>query len=218
MSATTPARPPVPGAPAPSDAVAGLARQMDRLRADVDALGGLPARVEEVAGLVAQVANAVAALSSRPAPQPAPSWLRGPTDPDLLGQWVGELATWMHAIFLRYRDGADALPECWLHHAEVVEELVWLMHAWLAAYQGPAASVQLASDWHDRQRPGAVRRIRGYAGSCSFDSHRIRPEWDQKPTGAASVPGLAAVPEMARWWAERRDDPSPEPTLEGETR
>jgi len=101
MSATTPARPPAPGAPVPSDAVAGLARQMDRLRADVDALDGLPARVEEVAGLVAQVANAVAALSSRPAPQPAPSWLMGPTDPDLLSQWVDELATWMRAIFLR---------------------------------------------------------------------------------------------------------------------
>ncbi|MDN5859340.1 MAG: hypothetical protein L0H84_12030, partial [Pseudonocardia sp.] len=120
MSGATPARPPAPGASPPAD-VAGLARQVDRLRTDVDALDGLPARVEEVAGLVAQVANAVAALSSRPAPRPAPSWLMAPTDPDLLTHWVGELAAWLRAIFLRYRDGADALPECWLHHAEVVE-------------------------------------------------------------------------------------------------
>ena len=70
-------------------------------------------------------------------------------------------------MFLRYPDGVAVLPECWLWHPDVVEELLWLMHAWRAAYEGRGASVQLAGDWHDRQRPGVVRRVRTAVGSCS---------------------------------------------------
>jgi hypothetical protein len=47
----------------------------------------------------------------------------------------------LHTIFLRYPDGAGALPECWLYHPDVVEELTWL----LATHGGgdaPAATAQ----------------------------------------------------------------------------
>ena len=50
-----------------------------------------------------------------------------------------DLTRWLDDIYLRYADAARTLPECWLWHPEVVEELIWLMHAWLAAYQGDDA-------------------------------------------------------------------------------
>jgi hypothetical protein len=88
---------------------------------------------------------------------------------------LGELAGWLHAVFLRYPDGVAVLPECWLWHPDVVEELLWLMCAWRAAYEGRGASVQLAGDWHDRQRPGVIRRVKTAAGSCSPERHQSRP-------------------------------------------
>jgi len=124
---------------------------------------------------------------------------------------LGELTAWLHAIFLRYPDGATSLSECWLYHPDVVEELLWLMHAWCAAYQGPAASVALAGEWHERSRPGAVRRVKASAGACSIERHQTRPGWDQRPTGAAPVPRVESVEVIARWWADARDEPAPEP-------
>ena len=50
------------------------------------------------------------------------------------------LAGWVAGIYLRYLDAAQSLPECWLWHPEVVEELLWLHTAWLHAYR-PAATL-----------------------------------------------------------------------------
>ena len=191
-----------------ADAVAGLAREVDGLRRTIDPLRDVGGRVDDLGRLVGQLTDAVAALSKRPAATPAPSWLLLPTDPVLVEQLLGELCAWLHAVFLRYPDGVTALPECWLHHPDVVEELLWLMHAWCAAYQGKGASVQLAGDWHDRQRPGVVRRIRQNAGSCSIERHQTRPDWEQYPTGAVPVPGAETVGAIAGWWAAHRDDPA----------
>ncbi|MDN5751548.1 MAG: hypothetical protein L0H64_24125 [Pseudonocardia sp.] len=197
-----------------ADALAGLAREVDGLRRAVDPLRDVGGRVEDLARLVGQLTDAVSVLSKRPGATPAPSWLLLPTDPAVAKQLLGELCAWLHAVFLRYSDGAAALPPCWLYHPDVVEELLWLMHAWCVAYQGKAASVALAGDWHDRQRPGVVRRIRQNAGSCSIERHQTRPEWEQHPTGATEVPGLDAVASIAGWWGARRDDPAPEPAAQ----
>jgi len=184
-----------------ADALAGLAREVEGLRRAVDPLRDVGGRVDDLGRLVGQLADAVAALSTRPGPAPAPSWLMAPADPAVVERVLSELCAWLHAIYLRYPDGAGALPECWMSHPDVVEELLWLMHAWCVAYQGRTASVQLAGDWHDRQRPGVVRRIRTLAGSCSIERHQTRTDWDQHPTGATSVPGIVesawgAVPEL----------------------
>lgn len=194
-----------------ADAVAGLAREVDGLRRAVDPLRDVGGRVDDLGRLVGQLTDAVAALSKRPASTPAPSWLLLPTDPVMVERLLGELCAWLHAVFLRYPDGVTALSECWLHHPDVVEELLWLMHAWCAAYQGKGASVQLAGDWHDRQRPGVVRRVRQNAGSCSIERHQTRPDWEQYPAGAVPVPGAETVVAIAGWWAAHRDDPAPEP-------
>lgn len=212
---TRPAPPP-PGGEygtefARAEAVAGLAREIEAVRRAVEPLLPVGDRVDELAGLLAQVADVVASLSARPAATPAPSWLMLPGEEATARRVLAELTAWLHAIFLRYPDGAMVLSECWPYHPDVVEELLWLMHAWLAAYQGPGASVALAGEWHDRARPGVIRRIKASAGSCSIERHQTRPGWEHRPTGAAPVPGLEMVEVIARWWAEARDDPAPEP-------
>ncbi|WP_328304467.1 hypothetical protein [Actinomycetospora sp. NBC_00405] len=192
-------------------ALAGLAREVDGLRRGLEALVGTPTRVDDLARTVAQLADAVAATPARPGPTVAPSWLTAPADAEATAGLLEDLTGWLRAVFLRYPDGAAVLPECWLWHPDVVEELLWLMHAWRAAYEGRGASVQLAGDWHDRQRPGVIRRVKTSAGSCSRERHQSRPGWHDQPGGATPVPSLDATADIAAWWAEARDDPGPEP-------
>ena len=193
------------------EALAGLAREVDGLRRGLDALVGTPSRVDDLARTVAQLADALAAVPGRPGLTVAPSWLTAPADPEALAGLLDELVAWLHAVFLRYPDGVAALPECWLWHPEVVEELLWLMRAWRAAYDGRGASVQLAGDWHDRQRPGVVRRLKASVGSCSRERHQTRPGWNTRPTASAPVPGTDAAAGIVRWWAAARDKQPPEP-------
>jgi hypothetical protein len=194
-----------------AEALAGLAREVDGLRRGLDPLAGVPTRVDDLARTVAQLADALAAVPPRPGPTPAPSWLAASDDPEAARVLLEALGAWLHRVFLRYPDAAAVIPECWLYHADAVEELLWLQHAWTAAYEAKGASVQLAGDWHDRQRPGVVRRLKTAVGSCSKERHQTRTGWGEGPRGAVPVPGLDTVPDIARWWATRRDDPAPEP-------
>ncbi|NWJ71503.1 hypothetical protein HX744_13425 [Pseudonocardia sp. ICBG1122] len=191
--------------------VAGLASEVDVLRRRVDTLGPLTARVDRLDEIAARTADTLKTVIGRKAKPPAPSWLLAPTDPGEIAGLVDELTAWLGAVFLRYPDGASVLPECWLWHPDVVEELLWLAHAWLAAYQGPDASVAAAGDWHDRQRPGVTARIRKSAGSCSIEAHQTRPGWSAPGGAAVPVPGLEHAPAITRWWAQHRDQAPPEP-------
>jgi hypothetical protein len=209
------------------DVVAGLARELDGLRRTVEPLLGLPDRVDDLTRLATDLTNAVAALTARRAAAPCPSWLLLPQDADLAGRVLDELTGWLAVVYLRYPDGAGQLPECWAWHPDVVEELLWLMHAWAAAYQGPQASVGLVGDWHDRQRPGVVRRIKVSAGSCSFENHQTRAGWTHLTGAAPIVPGLDradgtdgtdgtdGLAAIATWWGLHRDHPAPEPHRTG---
>ena len=100
------------------------------------------------------------------------SWLRLPEDTAAVEAVLSELLPWMESIYLRYSTAREALPPCWLWHPEIVEELLWLMDAWTAAYEGAEASNKLVGDWHDRQRPGVTRRVGEYAPSCDVLQHR----------------------------------------------
>jgi hypothetical protein len=198
-------------------ALAGLAREVEALRRALDQLRGLPGRVEEVADLVALLASATAEQPEPDTSRAAWSWLNLP-DAAQLGadadaavddaeQRMTDLAGWLGRVYLRYADAARTLPACWLWHAEVVEELMWLRAAWLAAYAGPRAVVSQAADWHDRLRPGVVRRVKDYAGLCSIENHQ--PARDT-PTDSVPLAGAAGL--IAAWWATRRADPAPAPT------
>lgn len=193
--------------PAPVEAVAALARQVERLETKVDGLGvdRIRADVHGVVATVAGLAEEVAQLvASSAGDEPSPSWLwpRELVDSDEALAVLQQLMRWAARVYLRYGDAA--LPECWLWHPEVIEELVWLRSAWQAAYHGPMASAQRAGDWHDRLRPGVVRRIRAAAGSCSLREHFDQPV-------SPVVPAADAAPAIAGWWADSTKS-APTPT------
>jgi hypothetical protein len=190
---------------ATTEALAGVASEVEALRKRAEPLHRLPGRVEQLATLVDKLATDLAEFMNRSSPVAIPSWLMLPTDPEAVRNVLAELVAWLERVYLRYPDGAAALPECWLWHPDVVEELLWLQHAWLAAYQGSNASVALAGDWHDRYRPGVVRRIKAHAGNCSLENHT-----DPQPPHTA--PLAEATSPIAGWWAEHRDQAAPEPT------
>ena len=197
-----------PPAYASQAALAGLASEVEGLRRAIEHLGALPERVEDVAGLVARLAEAAAQRTAPAKPSTAPSWLdlpatAGPADAELL---LVDLIGWLHTVYLRYADAAKTFPGCWLWHPDVIEELLWLRHAWHAAYRGTDASITQAGDWHDRQRPGVVRRIKGSAGMCSIENHL--PGTDQR---TAAVPQTGVAELIAVWWATNRDAEPPTP-------
>ena len=195
--------------------VAGLARAVDAVERRLDQLSQVSKRVDELGAMLTRLANHVsAATSNGESSMVAPSWLDlgtgpGPSDTradaeDLLAM----LAGWVGAIFLRYADAR--LPDCWLWHPDVVEELLWLHAAWIAAYD-PDATPAAVGDWHDRQRPGVVARIKTYAGLCSLEAHQPGQDRHQP---APTTPTTDATPAIAAWWADHRDQPGPAPTPE----
>lgn len=197
---------PQPRRPYPDDdpaaAVAGLARETEALRRRLDDLGALRGQVAELADVVADLAERL--ITDKAAPAGPTSWL-GLPDHDAgevavrrAAAVLVDLVGWTNLVYLRYPDAAASLPECWLWHPDVVEELLWLRTAWAVAYRGPVASALQAGDWHDRCRPGVVRRIRVAAGTCSRESHRASP----RPTTACLD---AVIQAIAAWWTGDRD-------------
>jgi hypothetical protein len=192
------------------ESVSALARQVERLERrvqdyDVD---GLRTDLRGVTSTVVGLAEELAQLvdSDGGSDEPAPSWLwpAEPIDQEQVASLLAQLIRWSARVYLRYQDGG--LPECWLWHPEVIEELVWLQSAWRAAYHGPMASAQRAGDWHDRLRPGVARRIRDTAGSCSLREHFDGP-------AAVVVPVADAAAAIAAWWSAPVG-PAPVPTGE----
>ena len=75
----------------------------------------------------------------------------------------------------------------------------------------PEAPPTAVGDWHDRQRPGVVARVKSYAGMCSLEAHQ--PGQDRATPGPVA-PTLDAVAAIAAWWATRRDQAGPVPSGE----
>jgi hypothetical protein len=224
MTAPTTPRPPRPngggdgsGGPwASAASVAGLAREVETVRLAVADLAGLPARVDQVAALVATLADDLAALTAaEESRRVQPSWLGLPAGapPEQAAQLLADLAAWVGEVYLRYPTSARGLPACWLWHPDVVEELLWLRRAWKDAYVGAKSSIAAVGDWHDRLRPGVATRVQQAAGSCSIENHlpaRIAPPGPDAATGG--VPAAEAIEPIACWWAIARDAVPPEPT------
>jgi hypothetical protein len=193
-------------------AVAGLAREVEAMRRAMRQVA-TAAELARLAQVVAELSETTTAAGSARAKggeaEAAPSWLVLPARVADAGAVLTDLTAWMTDVYLRYADATRTLPECWLWHPEIVEEMVWLMYAWLAAYRDDQASVKAAGDWHDRLRPGVARRIADYAKTCSLEQHL-----PDRATGAPTVPVAEAAAAIAAWWADRRDQPGPEPTTE----
>jgi hypothetical protein len=207
----------VPGGQEPSgrDTVMALARELEALRLRLEPLDGLDEKLAELADMVAALANEVAARDPRSTAAGALSWLDlpdgsdggEPLEADSVERLMAALVMWVDRVYLRYADAARHFPECWLWHPDVLEELTWLQHAWQCAYQDEHAAPGRAWDWHDRYRPGVVRRIRDLAGRCSLDKHTHRE------TGAApTATGVGELPWLAAWWAGNRHTAPPAPS------
>lgn len=93
---------------------------------------------------------------------PAPSALEG-----LPGDTVEDLLQWIETVYLTYH-GAR-LGSCWAWHADVVEELLVLRTIHHAVYAGNEP--MRIGDWHDRYRPGVVRRVNATLKNCSITTH-----------------------------------------------
>jgi hypothetical protein len=193
---------------------AAMARTLEALEHRVAELAPVSKRVDELAATVSQLAQvtlgAETAKDDRPSKVP-PSWLD--TDGGPKGQLVAQdilarLTPWVGGIYLRYADAK--LPDCWLWHPDVVEELISLHAAWLAAYDRDAPATA-ANDWHERQRPGVLARVKTYAGMCSLEAHLPGKE---RHRPGPTTPTEDAAPAIAAWWATRREQPGPEPTPE----
>lgn len=181
----------------PAAAVAGLAREVEALRRRQGELDGLSGRLRDLARVVQTLANEVHTAKASTAPDEhagVRSWLATPVGPDELRRALDELVEWVTAVFLRYADARRVLPECWLWHPDVVEELLWLMTAWQCAYAAETESVFPAADWHDRHRPGVVRRLPQLARHCSLEQH-ARTEPGEQPVMDPKTRDL-----IAQWW------------------
>ena len=195
-------------------AVAGLAREVEVLRRTAERAAGTAGRLDELAETVARLAEALASqVASAREREPLPSWLDLPRDVGDARVLLADLTEWMATVYLRYADAVAGLPECWLWHPDVVEELLWLRYAWAAAYRNDAP-VSVAADWHDRLRPGVVRRIRAIAGTCSLEKHQPRPGQADNGPGGPIVPIAQAADAIAAWWAAARTGAAPAPTDE----
>jgi hypothetical protein len=202
--------------------ILALARGMERVTRRVDNLERLARQVAadatrqvtDVELLVQQLAAEVTALArvvgdpDEPDPDAAAgavrSWLLA-DDPEHARGDLADLVEWLGRAYLRY-PGA-ALPSCWLWHPAVVEELWWLRNAHRAAYTGEGASWRDAGDWHDRQRPGVVKRVSGAVGDCELARHAAGGAWDG--SGRGVVPLAGAADRIAQTWTATNTSPTP---------
>lgn len=193
-------------------AVGGLGREVEAAKiaqarlADKATVLELKEQVANLADQVAELPNLIPPAEPAEA-RPVDSWLARLPGTFTPAEVLADLIGWVGDVYLRYADAATELPECWLWHSEIIEELLWLMQAWRGAYFGKP-SIRAVGDWHDRHRPGVVRRITGYAGSCSLDNHRQERAADR----IVEVPASDAAEAIAAWWASEPEQPAPKPT------
>jgi hypothetical protein len=198
--------------------VIGLGRDVESLRRLVDRhdrtlrtvagrLADLEVQIRSLAATLADLSEHIAELAGSDQGSGAHrSWF-DTTDPTQARSRLIELVQWLDRVYFQFPD--SVLPSCWIWHPSVVEELLWLRRSWTEAFTGSTAAVFRVADWHDRQRPGVVARVRALNdGVCSLDQHARGAEQDARPR---RTPAVDAVPAMAAWWAARREEPPPYP-------
>lgn len=190
--------------PDPDSRLVALAREVERLtRRHTD----LDQRHIDLDGLVRQLAEDITLLTSTEGEhgqqQEPRSWL-ATTQPECSREDLTELAAWLEQVYLRYPDAS--LPSCWAWHPAVVEELWWLRNAHHCAYHGTGACWREIGDWHDRQRPGVVRRVHAAIGDCELARHA--PDGDRAQPSPAT-PLAAHLAQLAEHWTTHGIPPGP---------
>ena len=166
----------------------------------------LTERVEALEGDVATIAEGYVALRAQRDPSRVRSWLQE-DDEEGARLTLEDVAGWVGQVWLQYPDGV--LPECWLYHPPIIEELVAVMGAHRACFR-KGGTWQMFADWHARYRPAAAERIRRYAPSCTLDLHQPGEQFD--PAVVPTVPRLQDVSVVAAQWISTGTAPYPTPT------
>lgn len=189
--------------------VAGGPDSLARLRADLARLGAhaqqLQAAVATAADLADQL-NPPGGPAAGPPPGGAPTWVD--IEPDQAPAVLVDLARWIAAV-LGYHRVAEQLHPCWYRHPGLVQALLDVRVAWLAAYRDPAGGrVPAALDWWQRHLPQLDRQVRELLDRCSSGRH--------EPAGLPPrVGGESTLRGYALWWAADRnpatEPPSPAP-------
>jgi hypothetical protein len=172
--------------------------------------GDVATRVLRLEDQLSRLATQVSVLATSiappegSAPRTATSWFD--VLPDQAPAVLRELAGWVDAVLLSYPEfssgstAATGLPPCWYRHPDVVEELLALRLAWLAAYRSPAARLRDAGDWHDRLPRTAERLVKsgGRLWRCiANQAHRVPPE-------RSAAVDLAEMDDYATRWTRDR--------------
>lgn len=189
-----------------------LSRDLERTRRRLDSLEAV---VRDLAESLAMLAERVAAQASGSAAAggggsavdgAVRSWL-ATGDPERTAAHLRALAAWLERVYLVFPN--TSLPSCWLWHPEVVDELWWLFQSHLDAYHPVSGSWLRVGDWHDRQRPGVVARIRVAVASCELMLHLPPRELSRGPL---PIPIVGSVDRIASWAAAGYDQPGPVPS------
>jgi len=131
-----------------------------------------------------------------------PTGLRAgpPVDTESVERLLAGLVVWCGAGILRYADAVRHFPECWLWHPDVLEGTDLATSRVAVAPTRTRTPGRRAWDWHDRYRPGVVRRIRDMAGRCSPQ----RPHSPRRPARPPTATGVREMGALADWWAGSR--------------
>jgi hypothetical protein len=137
----------------PSEQVPALAAGLERA---ARRLGKLEGDHRALADVVAGLAD--------PGESPDPGTATLEQLPDAA---VDDLLDWLAEVYLAY-DGATLAP-CWAWHPGVVEELAVLRGIHRVIYA--ETDWLRLGDWHDRYRPGVVRRVGQALAACDITQH-----------------------------------------------
>ena len=209
----SPGHPPIPGGEEPRLRWPGWPAQVDALRRQVEPLTGLRERVDDLAGLLAELTETVTALTARRGPTPCPSWLVLPTDDELarrgarrarrLARTASTCATPTRAqgaagvlVLAPRRRRGTALADARLAGRLPGHRRVG------------RAGRRLARPPPARRRPPACAAASGPARSRPTRPAKAGPG---ETGGPPIVPGVEALPVIAQWWGPCRHEDAPEP-------
>ncbi len=136
-------------------------------------------------------------------------WLLA-NDPVEAAAALVDLVEWLDRVYAQYPD--SALSSCWLWHPAVVEELWWLRCAHADAYSDDVGNWMRVGDWHDRQRPGVARRVRGVLSKCQLSRHLPNRDRPGSVTAPPATPLAEHAAAIAAAWAT--DHALPQPTAQ----
>ncbi|OJY42327.1 hypothetical protein [Pseudonocardia sp. 73-21] len=200
-----------------TNAVEALGRALERAFRRIESLDhNVTMLGKQVAALVESETDPAPVESGDVAPPGVRSWLLA-DDAAQAEADLDDLATWVWRVYLWFPDAF--LSSCWLWHPEVIEELWWLRVAHADAYGAETGSSLRVGDWHDRQRPGVARRVRGVLAKCDLGRHvatngRPVEVLPPGPPALAQHAGLVAAVWVAGADLDALRAAGPEPTEE----